>query len=381
LSKTLRALFLGVALVALMVACAASALLSEIRRPAGQSDEAAEFIVEPGDSTGAIATKLRAEGLIRQPLLFTMLVRSQGLDGNLQAGRYLLRPSMTMSDIISSLQSAGKIEEIQVTVVEGLRLEEVAQIVGQAGLENVDSDTFLAAVRNGAAFKDGHFLLSSLPDNASLEGYLFPDTYRLAETATVTEVIEVMLNRFDEQYATFEREVQVSDRSIHEIVTLASIVQREATREDEMPKVAAVFWNRLLPENAAEFGGSKLGADPTVQYALGQPGNWWPKLDSLSADEINAVASPYNTRANGGLPPGPISNPGLAALRATAQPDTSEPFVYFVASCADPGAHNFATSFEQFQQFEQEYLQCSNQSSIVRPRINALESSRHARAT
>ncbi len=358
MSKTLRALFLGVALVALMVACAGSIFLSELRRSAGRSAEPVEFIVEPGDSTSAIATKLRAEGLIRQPLLFSVLVRSQSLDGKLQAGRYLLRPNMTIGDIIAALQSAGKIAEIQVTVIEGLRLEEVAQIVGQAGLQNVDAETFLATARNGAAFEDGHFLLSSLPTGASLEGYLFPDTYRLAETATVTEVIEIMLNRFDEQYATFEKEVQVSDRSVHEIVTLASIVQREATREDEMPKVAAVFWNRLLPENAPEFGGGRLGADPTVQYALGQPGDWWPKLDSLSAEEINTIASPYNTRANGGLPPGPISSPGLAALLAATQPDGSALYLYFVASCTSPGAHNFAISFEQFQQFEQQYLQC-----------------------
>jgi len=358
LSKTLRALFLGVALVSLTLACAGYVLLSEIRRTAGPDDEIVEFIVEPGDSTSQIATRLGAEGLIRQPLLFTLLVRMRGLDGELQAGRYLLSPGMTMSEIIAALQTS-RVEEIQITIPEGVRLEEIAQQIGSAGLLNVTEEDFLRAARDGDAFRNRHFLLSSLPEGASLEGYLFPDTYRFAITATAEEIIETMLTRFDEQYASFETEITVSDVDVHDIVTMASIVQREAASEDEMPRIAAVFWNRLNPEYQAEVGG-RLGADPTVQYVLGQRGNWWPKLDSLSAEEINGIASPYNTRANPGLPPGPISNPGLSALRAAARPDTSVPYLYFVASCTSPGTHNFAQTFEEFQRYEQEYLQCSD---------------------
>ena len=115
LSKTLRALFLGVALVAMTVACAGYMLLGEVRRPAGTSGAPVEFVVEQGDSTSAIATRLAAEGLIRQPLMFTLLVRMQKLDGKLQAGRYLLRPNMTMSEIIAALQSS-RVEEIQITI-------------------------------------------------------------------------------------------------------------------------------------------------------------------------------------------------------------------------------------------------------------------------
>jgi UPF0755 protein len=360
LSKTLRAIFLGVALVSLTVACAAFALLSEVRRPAGAETAQVEFVVEPGDSTSGISTRLKDEGLIRQPLLFNLLVRLQGLDGQLQAGRYLLRPDMTMSEIIAALQTS-RVEEIQITIPEGSRLEEIAQQIGSSGLANVSEEEFLRVARDGASFQAGHFLLSSLPADASLEGYLFPDTYRFVVTATAEEVVETMLSRFDEQYASFETEVTVSGVDVHDIVTMASIVQREATREDEMPKIAAVFWNRLRPEYLAETGGGRLGADPTVQYVLGQRGTWWPKLDTLTADEINSIASPYNTRANPGLPPGPISNPGLAALRAAARPDASAPYLYFVASCANPGTHNFAVNFEEFQRFEQEYLACPTQ--------------------
>ena len=363
MSRTLRALFLGVALIALMVACVSAILLREIRRPADDDSTAVEFVVEPGESTSAIATQLRSAGLIRIPQLFTYLVKSQGFDGKLRAGRYMLRPDMTMGQIMAALQTGIKIEETQLTIIEGLRLEEIADRVGQAGLPAVTAEEFLAAARDGAAFKATHFRLNSLPEGASLEGYLFPDTYRIATTATVTDVIELLLNRFDEQYATFETAVRVPDASVHQIVTMASIVQREATVASEMPQVASVFWNRLKPENQAQFGGGKLGSDPTVQYLLGQQGTWWPKLDTLTAEEIDKVGAntnryAYNTRANGGLPPGPISTPGLDALRAAAQPDEANNYLYFVASCEQAGTHKFATTFEEFSRYEQEYLAC-----------------------
>lgn len=364
LSKTARALFLGVALVSLMIACAGYAFLSEIRTPAGSSVVPSDITVDQGDSTSAIATKLRAAGLIRQPLLFTMLVRSQGLDGKLQAGTFHLRPNMTMSQIISALQVPARAEEVQVTLKEGLRLEEVAEVIGEAGIKNVEEQSFLDLAREGARFKDQHALLSSLPVTATLEGYLFPDTYRFNTTDTVTDVINKMLDNFDQQYGTFEKQITVADTNgapmdVYSIVTIASIVQREAARTDEMPKIAAVFWNRLKPENLAETGNGKLQSDPTLQYVLGKPGAWWPKLDNLTPEELNNP-HPYNTRLHPGLPPGPISVPGLDALRAAARPDTSALYLYFVASCKEAGAHNFATTNEEFQNFEQEYLNCKH---------------------
>lgn len=355
-SKTLRAAFLGVALISFMVACAGYAFLSELRRPVNDQPKAIEFEVVDGDSTSTIAGKLRQEGLIRQPLLFSYLVRSKGLDSSLQQGVYTLSPSMTMGEIIAALQVSTPFEERTVQVIEGLRMEEIASIVGAADLPEVTEQGFLDAARDGAAFKAKFALLSALPDGASLEGYLFPDTYRIATTATVTDVIDIMLNRFDEQYKTFETEVKV-ERNVHEIVTMASIIQREAARSDEMPNIAAVFWNRLKPEFVAETGNGKLQADPTLQYVLGTPEKWWPNVNELTPEQIENP-NPYNTRVTPGLPPGPISNPGLAALRASARP-SDEAYLYFVASCNEPGAHNFATSIEEFQAFEQEYLNCS----------------------
>jgi UPF0755 protein len=355
--QTIRALMLGVAMLALVVSCGSFTLLRALRETGGSSSVPVEFEVEQGDSTSVIAAKLRSSEppLIRQPLLFSSLVRAKGLDGQLQAGNYLLRPNMSMGEIIGTLQS-GRADEVQITIVEGSRLEEIAAVVAESGVAT--EDAFLEAARNGAAFRDAHFLLSSLPEGASLEGYLFPDTYRFASTATVSEVVDTMLTRFDEQYDSFDQEVQVEGRSVHEIVTMASIVQREAARVDEMTLIAGVFWNRLEPEYAAETGNGRLQADPTVQYVLGKPGEWWPQLSGLTIEQIEGVASPYNTRVNPGLPPGPISNPGLAALEAAAKPAQEPAYLYFVASCANDGSHQFATTFEEFQRFEAEYLAC-----------------------
>jgi UPF0755 protein len=311
--------------------------------------------VESGESTGDIATRLQTEGLIRQPVLFTLLARSRNLDDRLQAGRFVLSPSMSMSQILIALQSS-RVEDAQVTIREGLRLEEIADALEAA--EIVNASAFLDVARDGERFRNDYFLLGSLPDGATLEGYLFPDTYRFAERADPEEVVRRMLDRFAEQYATIERGVQVPGATVHDLVTMASIVQREAALAAEMPQIAGVFWNRLKPENAPNFSGGQLGADATVQYALGysaQENSWWRR--TLTATDLQ-IASPYNTRATPGLPPGPIAAPGIAALAAAAQPDDASGYLFFVADCARDGSHNFATTIEEFSAFEAEWLAC-----------------------
>ncbi len=355
--RNVRALMLGITMLALVLASFGYIILREIRTPVGGGLRPIEVVIEPGDSTNQIATKLRAARLIRQPVLFSTLVRYNNLEGKLQSGEYTLNTGMTMSELATALQISETIAEVEVTLPEGLRLEEVAERVASTGV--VQEQEFLAVARQGSLFRTEYDILRSLPVDASLEGYLFPDTYRIAETTTVTDIIELMLNRFEDQYQLVENDVTVPDVSIHEIVTMASIVQREAMLIEEMPKIAAVFWNRLKPENFGETGNGRLQADPTVQYALGYSNfeqTWWRK--ELTFSDLK-VDSPYNTREYPGLPPGPIANPGLAALRAAAVPDSEANYLYFVASCEGDGTHNFATNFVDFQQFEAEYQECS----------------------
>lgn len=353
--RHVRALMLGVALIALVVSCGGYLALGELRAAADPEGEPVEFIVEQGDSTAEIAAGLRSEGLIRQPALFTLLARTQGLDDKLQAGRYVLSPTMTMSQILIALQSS-RVEEAQVTIPEGLRLEEIAVILEGAGV--VGAEAFLSTARDGDSFRTEFFLLGGLPQGASLEGYLFPDTYRFARRSAADEVVRTMLGRFVEQYAAIERSVQVPGASVHDLVTMASIVQRESALVGEMPQIAGVFWNRLKPENAPNFGGGLLGADATVQYAVGfstVEGTWWRK--NLTLADLQ-TASPYNTRATPGLPPGPIAAPGIAALTAATQPDDDDGLLFFVASCARDGSHNFSRTLEEHLRFEAEWLAC-----------------------
>jgi UPF0755 protein len=353
--RHVRALMLGVALIALVLACGGFVALSELRAPAVTEGDPVEFVVEPGATTSEIATNLRADGLIRQPVLFTLLSRTQGLDGKFQAGRYVLSPTMTMSQIMIALQKS-QVEDVQVTLREGLRLEEIATTLEAAGI--VGSEAFLAVARDGERFRDQYFLLNQLPSGSSLEGYLFPDTYRFERNSEPEQVIRTMLDRFAEQYATIERAVQVPDATVHAIVTMASIVQREAALEAEMALIAGVFWNRLKPENAPIVGGGQLGADATLQYALGysdSEATWWRKNITLTDLQF---ASAYNTRRQAGLPPGPIATPGLAALTAAAQPDDAAGYLFFVAACARDGSHQFSASYAEFQEYEAQWLAC-----------------------
>jgi len=356
----------------IVVGGASELIRGEIERPADPEDDTAvTFIVEPGMSTSDIAANLGAENLIRQPLLFQLMAREQKVGENLQAGEYQLARTMTMAQILTVLQDAPSGDEIEFGILPGWRLEEIAASLEEAGA--VDSAAeFLEAARNPEPFKQNHSRLQGIPEGQSLEGYLFPDTYRVEASATVTDVIETILSDgFDANYATFENEVIAEGPngppSVHEIVTMASIVQREAANEQEMPHLAWIFWNRLKPQYAEEVVG-RLQADPTLQYALGKEGDWWPNLSRLSADELNNNQSPYNTRIVQGLPPGPIASPGLFALRSAARPGPQRPDgsagendLYFVVKCgSDPIEHEFAATIEEFNRLPGADGDCSN---------------------
>lgn len=359
-NRLLRALMLLVVMASLLVAGVSYFLLAEIRRPAetAEAAEPIEFDIFPGQSAQEVATTLGDLNLIRQPLLFNLMLREQDAADKLKVGTYQLSPSMTMSEIIATLQVAPSFEEKQFQVIEGMRMEEVARAIVDAELAG-SVEEFLTVARDAEPFKATHARLADIPEGQGLEGYLFPSTYRIKATAAISEVIEKMLtDGFDASYESFENEVIVENRTVHEIVTMASIVQREAANTEEMAHLAYIFWNRLKPENLAESGGL-VGADPTVQYLLGyseEQQTWWRK--DLTQAELDTV-SDYNTRNKAGLPPGPISNPGLAALRAAARPGPLRPDgsdgendLYFVAKCGE-AIHSFAETLDEFTLLQQ----------------------------
>lgn len=361
MNRLLRALMLLVVLGSLVVAGLAGLFVNEIKKAVDPDDtEVITFEIAPGETAADVAQNLKQVDLIRQPVLFNLMARQRGVADKLEAGQFQLQRRMTTGEIITALQNS-KVEEKQFTVIEGMRLEEVARVLVDANLAP-STEAAEAVMRNAEAFKPGHVRLKDIPDEQSLEGYLFPNTYRVLATATITDVVNTMLDEFDTNYADFENEITVQNFTTHEIVTMASIVQREAAGEAEMPHIAWVLWNRLKPEYEAEVAG-RLQADPTVQYAAGydnETQTWWRK----NIDDVLDINSPYNTRVNKGLPPGPIANPGLRALRSAARPGTERPDgtpgeddLYFVATC-NGSSSNFAANYDEFTKLEQAYLAC-----------------------
>lgn len=296
------------------------------------------FVIALGESPTAIAERLEEAHLIPNAVAFTNYLVFRGLDTTLQAGQYNLSSQATPVEIASALQDATP-KEITLTILDGWRKEEIAASLPTSGLE-FGPETFLDAAESRPA---EYPFVDQLPKGNSLEGFFFPGAYRLPRQSTPDEVIGAMLDEFQAQLtpdllAGFEQH----GLGIYEAVVLASIVERETVIEDEMPLIASVFLNRL------EIGMS-LEADSTVQYALGyqeDAGTWWK--NPLSLDDLQ-VNSQFNTYLYGGLPPGPIANPGLIALRAVAFPAQAGYF-YFRAACDDSGEHRFAETFEEHLQ-------------------------------
>ena len=323
---------------------------ADIEKPGGMEMDGIStyFIVEPGESAAAVAERLESAGLIADATLFRHYLRYYDLDSQLEAGEFTLRKNMTIPEIAQTLSHALA-NEIELRITEGWRLEQMADYLAAHPEFGIDSDAFLLLARRtgpspegGAASGESLSYLTSLPAGATLEGYLFPDTYRLPADATAADLVSAMLFTFG-QRLTAEMGQTAAERglSLHGAITLASIVEREAQLPDERPIIASVFLNRLAL-------GMMLEADPTVQYAIGYQeatGQWW-KRPLLYVDlEID---SPYNTYRYTGLPPGPIASPGLASIEAVLYPAETS-YLYFVVDCtADTaGAHVFAETYEE----------------------------------
>jgi len=330
---------------------------AELNRPAGDDPTPVSFVVQPGETAAQVAMRLEEEGLVVNGEVFRRFMAYHGLDRSLEAGTFMLRATMTMHDIAQALQHGGA-NTVTVTIPEGWRAEQVAWLLEQQGL--MRSDDFMALVRSG---RFDYSWLASRPAGASLEGFLFPDTYQLPQEVSPTLVIELMLSNFDIRAAP-EIESRLAGKTIfdlnqgayrpltvYDVVTLASIVEREAVVPEERPLIASVYLNRLNPAYVEETA-LRLSADPTVQYAKGfdpATGNWW---NPMLPGEGQTLDSPYNTFKVQGLPPGPICSPGLASILAVLDPaDTT--YLYFHA--IGDGSHVFASTLEEHLRNQEKY--------------------------
>ncbi|MBK8901399.1 MAG: endolytic transglycosylase MltG [Anaerolineaceae bacterium] len=314
----------------------------ELEQPAGNGFTPAPFIIAPGESADTIAANLAAAGLLNNTELFLNYLRYHSLDARLEAGEYIVDPQQTIPQMAAALTEAVVREET-VRFVEGWRLEQMADYLANNPTANIDASQFLAIAQRQAAFDLAPYTFSAgLPATATLEGYLFPDTYRMPPEADAVYLVDLMLRTFDRRVTAEMRQgYRAQGLTMHQAVTLAAIVEREAVVATERPIIAGVFYNRLAQ-------GIKLEADPTVQYPLGyQPdsNSWWKSPLFLTDLELD---SPYNTYRYVGLPPGPIANPSLSSLEAVASP-VDTPFIFFVADCTAgvPGSHAFSTTYEE----------------------------------
>lgn len=307
----------------------------ELTQPYNPFQEQVPFQVQLGESPASVTERLQQLGLIPDSSLLRDYMVYTGIDTTIQAGDYTLSAAMAPVEIARALQDATP-NEVTFQILPGWRLEEIAESLPTSGL-SISPEEFIQAVTQPR----GSLAVSAyLPPGASLEGFLYPDVYQLPRRTGIAELVAFLTNHFLNQ---IDQEMlngfSVQGLDLFQAVTLASIIQREAVNAEEMPLIASVFLNRLK-------SGWRLESDPTVQYALGyiaELETWWKS--PLTLDDLQ-YESPYNTYLNPALPPGPIANPGSAALEAVANPSTSD-YYYFRAACDGSGGHLFARTFEE----------------------------------
>ena len=312
------------------------------------------IVVQNGDTAHTIADELQAKGLIRNALAFRMWARIKGLDIHLQAGAYNLKTDLTIDAIISQLLAQP--DYFVVSIPEGLRIEQIAQRLGAAGIPKFNTQEFLKYTKNPAQFPDAakYPILKSIPSGSGMEGLLFPDTYLIPVNATTGDVVNMMLTEFSAKVQQNHLDVLAKQNrlSVYQMVILASIVEREVRFNQDRPLVASVFWNRIYKQNNETVG--RLQDDPTVEYARdSQPGTtiYWKPLQDVGGNIV--PNSPWNTYTHVGLPPTPICSPGLASLKAAAAP-TKTDYYYFLSK--KDGTIVYAKTKTEFEMDVKKYL-------------------------
>lgn len=283
-------------------------------KPVDQRDKSTKiFVVRTGQGVREIANSLKHQGLISDPVIFFLIVKKLNLDGKIQAGDFRLSPSQNAEEIAKSL-THGTLD-VWITIPEGKRAEEVAQILQKSVPTYQESWPTILSEH---------------------EGYLFPDTYLVPRDADIQTIVSIMQNNFKNKYAKIVAN-RPPKQPQEEIIILASLVEREAKLEKDRPLIASVLLNRL------EIG-MALQVDATVQYALGYQNTkegWWKR--QLTIDDVK-VKSPYNTYENPGLPPGPIANPGRAVIEAVINPAQTN-YLYYLAD--NSGVTHYAKTLDE----------------------------------
>ena len=306
-----------------------------------------EVEIKPGMSFPSVATMLSTKGVIDRPTWFRIYAMWEGDTTNIKTGKYLIKDNLTPAQVLKVLVTGIKEVTTKVTLPEGKNMLEFFDLIGAARVAGARDLETIA--------RDKEFLSNHAITGESVEGYLFPDTYEFRIGEKPRAVLERLISRHQEVWqellAKHGRDAAALKDKLHwgdhEILTMASIVEKEAVDPAERPRIAQVFINRLtLPS----FKPKRLETDPTIRYGCEVPVHKsaaclaWNKSDRLHSAQLHDPDNPYNTYQHAGLPPGPISNPGRGSMEATLAPDGSD-YLYFVAK--DARNHAFARSFEE----------------------------------
>lgn len=300
------------------------------------------FMVEPGTSVESIARRLEDEDIVTSRFFFKAYVKLAGAQALLQAGEFALKPGMSFRTVVNELSNA-KSKEVQVTIPEGFTNEQVG-VVMRTSLPNVSEQDWHTLMADPSLLTSSVKVLSGIPAKQGLEGYLFPDTYRFradtdAKTVASTMALTLLRRLSENEIVVPDHLVMSNGMTFHEVITLASMVEREVRSPEDMARVAGIFLTRLKI-------GMALQADSTVNYITG-------KRDAAVSYEDSRVPSLYNTYIHLGLPPGPISNPGMNAIRAVLNPVDSD-FLYFLTT--SEGEVVYAKSFDEHVANKYRYL-------------------------
>lgn len=326
---------LRIVIVVLLLAAAVfgSLFLTEYLDTKSEDGETVIVTIPDGATGKTMAAILKDNGLIRFKQTFLLRLRSSEYAGRLRSGDFELHHGMCIDDILAELATGGiKREEITVTIPEGFSVEQIAVRLENSGFAFTAQD-FLDEVKNGSFDYD---FLKEIPDNENikyrLQGFLFPSTYNYFADATPHDVINMMLREFERQYGLITE--SSSNRSLYEIVTIASLIEREAKLDNERPIIAGVIENRLAD-------GMRLEIDATVIYAIS---DGLYDVERVLYRDLE-VQSPYNVYRNYGLPVGPICNPGAKSIKAAMNPESHDYFFYHTDEEKKDGSHIFTRSY------------------------------------
>jgi UPF0755 protein len=354
LSQLKRVMFFRIIKYLLVIAAVIAAIMtfsyySDINSPAQSTGTPIKFTVSQGEGVKKIGQALFKAGLIKSEFHFDLYVSQSKEGANMQAGVYQLSPAQTIKEIVAQL-TAGKVinEERTITIIPGWDLRDIAKYLAEQGIASTTAFNQLAGqplqkYKAGQLpdYSSAYPVLADKPKTMNLEGYLFPDTYRIYKNATAEDVITKMIGNLDAKLTAADRTaISQEGKSVYQTITLASIIEKEVRKTEDMKTVSGIFWNRLKI-------GQTLGSDATLSYIF---------ADNTAAHSLDETKSdsPYNTYRFAGLPPGPICVPSLEAIEAAIFPAKTD-YYYFLTNPAN-GETIYAKTLDEHNRNKRKYL-------------------------